>query len=86
MIANINFGFEFTVCEVLFGIPAHSVPDAETINYLKWYLNKSKSKEQSIFFLEFLIILREKLESTISGAAGVGREVKPWQRALLDVL
>ena len=66
MIANLNFGFEFTVCEILFGFPNHSVPDAGIIILLilmgKWYLNNSKTKEKSILFFEFLSILREQLE------------------------
>ena len=31
MVANLNFGFEFTVCEILFGFPNHSVPDVEIL-------------------------------------------------------
>ena len=52
----------------------------------KWYLNNSKSKDNPILFFEFLIILREKLELMIGGAAVVGREILPWQRALYEVL
>ena len=58
MVANLNFGFEFTVYEVLFGFPDHSVPDTEILSFLilmgKWYLNNSKTKEKSIYFFEFL--------------------------------
>ena len=90
MIANLNFGFEFTVCEILFGFPNHSVPDIETLNFLilmgKWYLYNIKSKDKPILFFEFLIILREKLELMVGGAAVVGREILPWQSALYEVL
>ena len=72
------------------GFPNHSVPDVEIINCLilmgKWYLNNSKSKEKTILFFEFLIILREKVELMVGGAAVVGREVLPWQSALYEVL
>ena len=34
MIANLNCGFEFTVCEILFGFPDHSIPDTEILNFL----------------------------------------------------
>ena len=30
-----QFDFELTICEVLFAIPVHSVPDVETLNFLK---------------------------------------------------
>ena len=90
MEANLNFGFEFTFCEILFGFPNYSVPDVEILKILilmgKWYLNNSKSKDKPILFFEFLIILREKLELMIGGAAVVGREKLPWQRALYKVL
>ena len=29
MLANLNFGFEFTICEFFFGFPNHSFPDVE---------------------------------------------------------
>ena len=90
MVANLNFGFEFTVCEILFGFQNHSVPDVEIIIFLiligKWYLNNSKSKEKPILFFEFLIILREKLEFMVGGAAVVDREILPWQGTLYEVL
>ena len=67
MVANLNFGFEFTVCEILFGFPNQGVPDIEIMKFLilmgKWYLNNSKSKEEPILFFEFLIKLRDKLEN-----------------------
>ena len=51
MIANLNFGFEFTICEILFISPNHSVPEAEIIICLifmgKLYLNNSKTKNKS---------------------------------------
>ena len=54
MVTNLNFGYEFTVCEIIFGFQNHSVPDVEIINFLKlmgkWYLNNSKSKEKLILF------------------------------------
>ena len=90
MIANLNFYFEFTIYEIPFGFPYHSVPDAEIINVLilmgKWYLNNSKTKEKLILFFEFLSILREKLELIVGGAAIVSCEVLPWQSTLYDVL
>ena len=51
MVANPHFGFDFVVCEVLFGFQTHSVPDAELLNFLillrKWYINHSKTKEKT---------------------------------------
>ena len=45
MIANLNFGFEFTVCEILFGIPLHGVPDAEFVNINGCESNSDAVKE-----------------------------------------
>ena len=63
MVANLNFGFDFVVCEVLFRFPTYSVPDTELINIngkvvFKPLLNQRKT---DIFLFEFVSIIREKL-------------------------
>ena len=52
----------------------------------KWYLNNSKTNEKSIYFFEFLSLLRTKLELMMGGAAVANREVLPWHSTLFDVL
>ena len=87
MVANLHFGFDFVVCEVLLGFPTHSVPEAELLNFLilmgKWYLNHSKTREKQIYFFEFLSLIQEKLELILNGAVIVGRNAEPWQSAFI---
>ena len=60
MIDNLGYGFELTVCEIIFGIPNTNNPDIKLVNFFillgKWYINKCKSTEKQIYFFEFLIL------------------------------
>ena len=89
MISNLDFGFEFTICEVLFGFPKHVI-DSDLLNFIilmgKWYINKNKSEEKSKMLFEFLVIIKKKLELMIKGSEMVGRKTKSWHDTLLDVL
>ena len=89
MISNLDFGFEFTVCEVLFGFPKH-VLDSDLLNFLilmgKWYINKNKSEEKPLMLFEFLVIIKKKLEVMIKGSEMVGRRTKSWHDTLLEVI
>ena len=90
MIDNVGYGFELTVCEVIFGIPDTNNPDIKLLNFLilmgKWYINKCKSNETQIYFLEFLMILKNKvnLMTYIPMAEDLG--VSPWLEALHSAL
>ena len=65
MIDNLGYGFELTVCEIIFGIPNTNNPDIKLVNFLtllgKWYINKCKTTEKQIYFFEFLTILKNKV-------------------------
>ena len=65
MIYNPEYGFELTVCEKLFGIPMNNNYDDSTpLNVLilfgKWYINKRKSNQNPIYFLEYLTLIKDK--------------------------
>ena len=51
-------------CEVLFGIPHAIHKDLELINFgillAKWYINKQRSDEKPLFFIELLNIIKLK--------------------------
>ena len=64
---NLGTGFSFTECEILFGIPIdHNNVDIQIINYFillgKWYINKCKSLNLNLYFIELLQLLKNKLD------------------------
>ena len=64
MVVTLDFGFEFTICEVLFCFAKH-VPDSNLLYFLilmgKWYINTKKSEEKTIMFFKFLITIKNKI-------------------------
>ena len=68
MISNLEYGFELTVCEILFGIPMNNnYDDSRLLNFLilfgKWYINKRKSNQNPIYFLEYLTLIKDKVRT-----------------------
>ena len=65
MIGNLGYGFELTVCEIVFGIPNTNNPDIRLLNFLilfrKLYINKCKSTKKQKKLFEFLNILKNKV-------------------------
>ena len=62
-----NLSFKFTLLEVLLGIPCRKYSMLSIINYVlllgKWFIHKSKIvNSEEIDFLEFINILKKKLE------------------------
>ena len=47
---------EFTICEVIFGIPLNNDPYKHLINYIilvaKWYINKNKEQLKPLYFIQ----------------------------------
>ena len=77
-------------CEVLFGIPHAIHEDLELINFViiltKWYINKQRSDEKPLFFLELLNIIKTKVKILIIANNMANRLNTPWQDALDRVL
>ena len=90
MVGNLNFGFELTVCEVLFGLPTYNNQDFKLINFLiligKWYLNNSKTQGKPIFFFVFIILIKEKTEILKHINTFNNQEVESWVTDLWTVL
>ena len=61
--------FNFSTCEILFGIAVTSTLDSHVLmfNYLvllgKWYINSRKVKERQLMLCEFLLFVKCKLEN-----------------------
>ena len=82
MIDNLGYGFELTVCEVIFGIPDIKNPDIRLLHFLilmgKWYINNCRSKEKQIYFFEFLMILKNKVNIMIFIPVEDDLGISPW--------
>ena len=80
MIDNVGYGFELTVCKVIFLIPDTNNPDIKLLIFLilmgKWYINKCKSNETQIYFFEFLMILKNKVNLMILARSSTECSVK----------
>ena len=81
-ICNLGFSIELTVCEVIFGIPTYKNPDLKIINFLiligKWYLNNSKTKNKNIYFIDFIALIKAKIEIIKYIHASNNEEVDQW--------
>ena len=89
MIGNLGFGFELTVCEVLFGIPNSNNADTKLLNFLilmgKWFINNCKVKEKPIYFIEYLSIIKDKVEAMINSKITQGMIPDQWLETLHEV-
>ena len=81
---------KFTVCEVIFGILNDNDQYVQMINYIiliaKWYIHKNKEQNKPQYFIEFLGILKNKIDIIIFMNALKERDNKDWQIILLDLL
>ena len=63
LVESLEVGFEFQECEILFGIPFKRDTFLEFLNYLiilgKWFINKVKTNNKSLYFMNFLHVIIE---------------------------
>ena len=89
MLENLDFKISLTVCEVLLGITYDREKEFEILNMImllgKWFLNQCKMKEQPIYFLNFLSLLKSKTECLIYTSTFKG-ENHDWYNLLQSVL
>ena len=75
---------------MLFGIPHAVHKDLKLINFVillaKWYINKQRSDEKPLFFIELLNIIKTKVKILIVANNMSDRLNTPWQDALDRVL
>ena len=80
---NIDIHFNFTICEIIFGIPSNENPDIDVINFLiimgKWYINKAKSEKEPLYFLNFLTLIKNKIETIVQANQIQNRSNREWQ-------
>ena len=78
----IGFGMELTVCEVLFGPPTHNNSDLKLTNFLiligKWFLNNTKTQNKPLYFLDFISLIKEKIEILKTISVLNNENVETW--------
>jgi len=90
--SNLDVSVNFTVCEILLGIPIVNKSDSLTqiLNYLiliaKWYINKCKTALNPVFFVNYLLLVRQKIETVILCNTLNDRESFDWQEELYTLL
>ena len=82
MLANVGFGMELTVCEVLFGLPTHNNSDLKLTNFLiligKWFLNNCKTQNKPLYFLDFISLIKDKIEILKTISISNNENVETW--------
>ena len=90
MTNNLEVAFEFTICEIIFGIPIEKDENIDLLNFLilitKHYINKTKTEEKSLYFIELLSKIRSKISIVCYINASKGVNNKEWQDTLCDNL
>ena len=90
MIGYLGYGFELTMCEIIFGIPNTNNPDITLLNFVillcKWYVNKCKWTEKQIFVFKFLNILKNKVNIMTYIPMEDDLGIAPWLDMLHNVL
>ena len=90
MLANVGFGMELTVCEVLFGLPTHNNSDLKLTNLLiligKWFLNNTKMQNKPLYFLDFINLIKEKIEILKTISVLNNEDVETWVDDLLAAI
>ena len=90
MISSLGYGFKLTVCEVLFGIPNYNCADTKLLIFLillgKWYINHCKLKEKPIYLIEYLSLIKDKVEAMIYSTTTEGMVPDQWLEILHNVV
>ena len=87
---NIQLKLNLKECEILFGIPHSPTAHLDLINFVilmtKWYINKQRSENKELYFIELLQTIKYKIKTYIIGNNMNDRMNKPWQDMLDDIL
>ncbi len=88
---NLQLKFSFTVCEIIFGIPLDNAqPEIVMINFIillgKWYINKNRTDEKLLYFINFIELVKEKIEIMTNANQINSRDNKAWQETLQSIL
>ena len=83
---NLETKFKLTECEVIFGIPLYNDQHIFLFNFLiiitKWFINKKKSLNEPLYFIELLNTIRNKITLVIAINKSSEIENEEWQDML----
>lgn len=86
---NLKIKINLTECEILFGIPFHKDNKLKIINFVvllgKWFINKTRTADIPIYFINFLTTLRDKVE-TMCNINPMNTTSDKWYKDILDIL
>ena len=75
--------YEITICEIMLGIPEAKDPYLKSLNSIiilgKWFLNSKKTQTMDIIFFEFILLVKEKLETYRESSLIFGK-IKEFER------
>ena len=87
---NLEINMHFTECEVVFGLPYSNSVEVKIMNYLiillKWFINNTKNEEKTLYFVNFLSLLKEKTNCMTYYNVINEHILKDWQEKLCSVL
>ena len=76
--------------KILFGIPHSPTQHLDLINFVilmtKWYINKQRSEDKELYFIELLQTIKYKIKTYIIGNNMNDRMNKPGQDMLDEIL
>ena len=84
LLKNIQLKLNLKECEILFGIPHTPTPYLDLINFVilmtKWYINKQRSDNKDLYFIELLETIKCKIKTHILANNMNGRMNKTMAR------
>ncbi len=87
---NLKVSWKITKWEIIFGIPMNNNPNVDVINYIvligKWFINKRRTEEAALYFLEYLTLLKQKIEVIVLNNKTQSRDNTEWQDKVYRVL
>ena len=87
---NLDTTFNFTICEIIFGIPINHNPAINAINFLillgKWYINNVRTSNKIINFQAFLKLGKRKIDEIIFIKTMNDTHPNTWEIDLLIAL
>ena len=88
--SNLDTSMNLTVCEILFGICIDNNDSLTTLNFLiligKHFINRSRNNNDPFYFINFLSLLKEKIQAITYSKRINSQELEDWERDLLDAL
>ena len=88
--SNLDTIMKLTVCEILFGICIDNNDSFMTLNFLiligTLFINRSRNNNNPFYFINFLSLLKEKIQNITYVKRINNQKLKNWERNMLDAL